>query len=103
MKLHGVTAEGLIVKDIQLIGQNMIAELGTYQITGLQERAPAHIPGVVLEVDIVTKGTSRLLRLVVAPEGGTGRYADKSVKPDSVLHHYIGNAGREQCPQATSF
>ena len=92
-KLHGAALKRLLVHDIQLHRQSMIAEFSPEHVTREDQRADAAVTPVAGVLTVVAHCTADLMRLVIASESRAGRHADGGIVFDAVLHHYIQYTG----------
>ena len=103
IELHRILLKGLVVEDVVLRGDDVIAELSIVEVARLPPRQPTAIALVACEPLIISEGASWLSRLVVTPEGRPCRDADETVRLNACLHHHIKDPCRKQPPHCTAF
>ena len=103
IEFHGIFAESLPVKGIQLVGDIMVAELCIKKVSGREERPDAGVARVLCVLQVVADRTPRLTGFIIAAECRTGRNTDPAVKLDSLFHQDIHNTCGKNTANTAAF
>ena len=96
MKLHRIRIICRAVERIKLKRQFAIAEVGTEEIAGFEQRGPAAVTWIAREALIVADDATRLTALQIASERRARRNADRAVEGDSILHEDVQDSRGEE-------